>query len=88
MRQAVSWFDLPRLARNQARLFARERFQLLDESAIRPQRPQVSKVTASGSGPQVGIDSIRFGARGFAMAIDRFGIHWVDGKAGLKSKRR
>jgi hypothetical protein len=76
------------LARNQAFLVARERFQLLDKCTIRPQAPQVSEVAASGSCQQVSSDSIRFGASRFAMAIDRFGIDRVDGKASLKSKQR
>ena len=77
-----------RLARNQAFLITRERFQLLDEGAIRPQTPQVSEVTAPASRQQIGIDGIRFGPSGFAMAIDRFGIDRVDRKAGRESKRR
>ena len=76
--------DQPRLARNQTFLIARERFQLLDQGALRPQPPQISEVTTAGSRQQISLDSIRFGSCGFAMTIDRFGIDRVDGKAGLQ----
>ena len=72
------------LAYNQAFLVAREGLEFLDQGTIRPQPPQVSKVTAPGSGPQIGIDSIRFGSCGFAMAVHGLGIHRVDGQAGLQ----
>jgi hypothetical protein len=78
LRQAVSWFDLPRLHLDQAVLVACQGFEFGDQGTIGFQAPQVRELRPTVFGEQIRIDLIGFGA-GFApLAIDRLGVDRIN----------
>src|SRR6266699_5203872 len=79
--------DQARLHLDQAILVAGQRFQFGNERAVWLQSSQISQFRAAMFRQQIGINPVRFGSRGVALAIHRFRVDGVDRKACLQQRR-
>src|SRR6266487_2794720 len=79
--------DQARLHLDQAILVTGQRFQFGNERAVWLQSSQISQFPAAMFRQQIGINPVRFGSRGVALAIHRFRVDGVDRKACLQQRR-